>query len=185
MKKSTYLVIACLVAFLVGGVYYFVKEEAPESPKQAQEASEPAAKPFFTGNAIVEEQDGKRLWELTAETIEIDPNTKQARLVNIKGVFYQDKGGKIEITAPGAVMDTKTKDITMTGNVKAVSSDGATFTANEALWKGKDRMLFGTGGVTLTRDDTVIIGDKLESDANMEKVRVQGNARVIKGGASK
>lgn len=184
MKKTTYLLIACLVVLLAGGMYYFLKEEAPAPPQTQETGTNTAANAMFVGNSIVEEQNGKRIWELSAEKIEVEPNTNKLKLTNIKGIFYKDDGGTIEVTAPEAIMDTKTRDVVMTGSVKAVSSDGATFTAREARWAGQDRRFFGSGDVRLTRDDTVITGDRIESDANMAKVRVEGNAHVVKGGAS-
>lgn len=182
MKNKKVLVILCIVLLLVGGVYYFTQNESGNPPQTAQESGD--AKPVFVGNQIIEEDHGKRLWELVAERIEIDPDTKKARMFNLKGIFYKEDGGTIEITAPEATMDNNTKDILMSGNVKAVANDGATFTAREARWDGKQRYFYGTGGVTLTKEDTVITGDQIESDANMEKVKVEGNARVVKGGAS-
>lgn len=182
MKKRKYLIIACAIILLAGSLYYFMKEEPANPPQAAQEAGD--NKPVFLGNSIVEEDNGKRLWELKADRIEVDPKTKMAKLINLRGIFYKEDGSHIEITAPEAIVDANTKDITMTGSVKAVASDGSTFIAREARWEGKRRYLYGSGGVTLTKDDTVITGDQIESDANMEKVKVQGNARVVKGGAS-
>lgn len=181
--KKTYLLIACIAVLLAGGLYYLLREDA--APPQTQEAGTgTSANAMFVGNTIVEEEGGKRIWELTAEKIEMEPNSDKVRLTNIKGTFYKKDGGTIVITAPDALTDTKTRDVFLTGNVKAVSNDGATFTAREAHWAGQDRRFFGSGDVRLTRDDTVITGDRMESDENMAKVRVEGNAHVVKGGAS-
>jgi len=184
MKKTTYLMIACCLLFLGGGLYYFLRAE-PITPKTPAEVAsvEPAATLSYVGNLITEEKDGKRLWELGAETIEIDVNTKNMKLKNVKGVFYQDNGGKIDISAPEAVMDSKTKDIVMTGKVQAVASDGATFSAQEVRWMGLEQRFYGTKDVQLTKDNTVMSGDNIESDANMAKIKVYGHAKVIKGGS--
>jgi LPS export ABC transporter protein LptC len=177
-------VIASIIVVLVGVLYYFVKEEPPLPPPLPAEVAQDTESGImsYAGNELVEEQDGKRLWELNAETIEVDPNTKKATLKNMKGIFYRDNGGQITITAPQAFIDTQTKEILMVGEVHAVSSDGATFTAREARWFETDRHFLGTGGIKLTRDDTLITGDQIESDANMEKIKVQGHAYVQKGG---
>jgi hypothetical protein len=78
---------------------------------------------------------------------------------------------------------TESKDIELFGDIKAVSStDGAVFTAPRALWKGKERTFKGFDGITLTKGDTIITGQEIETDAAMEKAIVRGKARVIKGG---
>jgi len=182
--KKAYALIACVIIVLAGGLYYFLKDEGVTPPPTQAAKSEQPAIMSYSGNSIIEEQDGKRLWELSAETIEINPQTKQVQLKNVKGVFYQTNGGKIEIVAAQAVYDTTSRDIVMNGQVKAISSNGAVFTAREAQWAGKDRRFYGTGDVTMTREDTVITGDRIESDGNMEKIKVLGNARVRKGGSA-
>lgn len=183
MKNKKLLMIACTIILVISSVYYFTRDNTADPQQTAQESSE--TKPVFIGNEIVEEENGKRLWELKADRTEIDPQTKTVKLVNLKGIFYKDDGSSIEIIAPEASMDANAKSIFMSGYVKAVSSDGATFTAREARWEGKTKYFYGTGGITMTKEDTVITGDKIESDANMEKVKVEGNARVVKGGAPK
>lgn len=185
MKKATYLAIACFILVVAGGIYYFVKDEPlpppPEPPKQAAQ-SDPASFLTFAGSSIVQEEDGKKVYELGAESIEVDPKTKKVYFKNLKGSFYQPKGGKIELVASLATLDSNTRDIFMEGSIKAVNEEGVTFMAEKARYDGKDRRLFGSGGVKVIRDDTVISGDNLESDANMVKYRVTGNARVTKGG---
>lgn len=183
MNKKSMFLITCVVLMLVAGVYYFIRDESPKAPP-AQVANNDQQIMSYSGNSIIEEQDGKRLWELGAETIEIDPKTKQAVMKNLKGVFYQDNGGKLEIVALQAIYDTKTRDIVMSGQIKATSSDGAIFTADSARWAGGNRRFYGTGGITVTRDDTTIFGDRIESDANMQKIKVEGNARIRKGGSA-
>lgn len=183
MGKTKYLIVACIGIILAGGLYYFLKDEQlmPKAPVQVAD-NEQAAVVSYIGNSIIEEKDGKRLWELGAETIEVDAATKNVKFKNLKGVFYQEKGGKIDITAPEAIMDNKNKDISMNGKVQAVASDGATFTAQETRWSNKERRFYGAGSVSLTKDDTVMTGDKIESDANMENIKVSGHAKITKGG---
>ena len=98
MKKTTYLIIACCALFLAGGLYYFFRDEPikPKQPVQAADTSQ-AATISYVGNTITEEKDGKPLWELGAETIEVDVNTKNVKMKNIKGVFYQETAVKLTL----------------------------------------------------------------------------------------
>lgn len=183
MKKNTYLMSACFLILLAGCLYYFLKDE-PLQPKEAVVESQVAETTTlsYTGNSITEEKDGKRLWELAAETIDVDVNTKNMTLKNIKGTFYQDNGGKIEITAPVAFMDSKTKDISMSGKVHAVSSDGGDFTAQETRWSDKEQLFYSSGNIVFKKNDTVLSGDKLQSDKDMIKIKLSGHAKILKGG---
>ena len=176
----------CAGLLLIGGLYYFNREEpSPKAPDTTTaQPADTSGFLAFNGSSYEERKDGTAVWEIEAETIEMDPATKMIYLKGIKAIFYQEDGGRIDITAPVATMDSKTKNITMDGDVKAVSSkDGAVFTAKQALWAAQERKLTGTGGITLTRDDTVITGDLLETDQNTQKYKVRGHARVIKKGA--
>lgn len=185
MKKNTYVLFACIGFLIVWGLYYFMRAEGPAPVPSLQPKEEQNATMLYTGNSIIQEKNGKRMWELQAEKIEVDVETQNVRLKTVKGVFYQDNGGKLEITAPEGAMDSRTKDVLLTGKVNALASDGATFSAKEVKWTDQQGKLYGNGEVVLTKEDTVITGDHIESDANMEKVKVQGNARVQKGGAGR
>jgi LPS export ABC transporter protein LptC len=170
---------------LAGVVYYFVRPEplpTPEVPKQAN--SDAATNMSFEGSNIVEEKDGKRVWELTAVTIQVDANTKDVQLSDLKGVFYRENGGKIDITAKQGRIDNKTHDIYLDGDVHAVSNDGAVFTAAKSKWAETERHFYGSGGIKITRDDTVITGDTINTDEKMEHIKVEGNAHIVKGGVT-
>lgn len=182
MKKTTYLIIACVVLFLAGCLYYFLKDESSIPQKEVEVKTSQSTNLSYVGNSITEEKDGKRLWELSAETIEIDTDTKNMKFKNMKGIFYQDTGGKIDIIAPEAVVDSKTKEILMVGKIQAIASDGTTFSAQEMRWSSLEQRMYGSGNVLLTKDDTVMTGDHLEGDKNLSKIKVFGHANVVKRG---
>lgn len=185
MNKTAYLSLACAILLLLGGLYYFFREEPalPVAPKETQQAAaQPASNLTFATSSIVEEKNGKKVWELSADSIEADAAGQLIYLKNIKGNFYQEKDGKVELVAQEGVLDTKTHDITVQGAVTATSSDGAVFTAPQVRYAEQSKIFYGTGGITLTRGDTVITGNEIEADTALEKVKVQGNAKVLTGG---
>lgn len=181
MNKSVITLFLC--TFLaVGGVLYWAFSNQPQI--SVENVDDPANNSLsYAGNTLTEEKDGKKIWELTAETITVDPVTKNITLKNINGVFYQDDGNNIHLTAPTALYDNKTHDITITEKVIATRSDGSNFTASQVLWQNSIQKFTGEGSVKVVKEDTVITGDKLETDAGMNKVKVEGNAHIIKGGA--
>ena len=181
MKKNTYILFACILFLLGWGLYYFFRAEAPKTLPSVQPQAEESAKMLYSGNTLVQEKNGKKIWELTAEKIEVDTQSKNVQLKSVKGIFYQDNGGKLELTAPLAAMDNETKDVILQGRVEAIGEEGTSFSAQEIKWLDKEQKIYGTGNIILKKADTVITGDHIESDANIEKVKIQGNAHIQKG----
>lgn len=184
MSKKSYMIIGLVFCVLAGMLYYFIKDE-PIIPKQdKQEAPQASANTLsYAGSTIVEEKDGKRVWEITADKMEVDSKTQNAELINIKGVFYKEDGQKIDLTAKHGLVNNKTHDIELDGDIQAVASDGASFNAPKAKWVSATQHFFGFDGVVVKQQDTVITGQELESDVELKKVKVSGNARIRKGGA--
>lgn len=184
MNKKTYMIMGVVVSLLMGMLYYFIKEE-PIIPKpDKQEAPQSLANTLsYIGSTLVEEKDGKKQWELTAEKIEVEPGTENVTMTNIKGTLYKENGQKLALTAQHALINNKTHDISLDGDVKAATEDGATFAAPQAKWLSGEQRFYGSGGIKVMRQDTVITGDQVESDANLEKIKVSGNAHIRKGGA--
>lgn len=184
MNKTTYLSLTCAVLLIIGGLYYFFREEPQitEVPTTKPNPMQAGAKITFTGSAIIEEQNGRKVWELNAESIEADAGSKQVYLKNMKGTFYQDAGGKVEVTAREGILDTKTNDITLQGEMKVTSSEGAVFTAPRGSYAEQSKIFTGIGGIILTRGDIIITGDKIDADLKLEQVKIQGNAKVVTGG---
>lgn len=185
MNKMAYVSLACALLLVIGGLYYFFREEPvlPDTvPAVEQTTPQAASNLTFAGTAIIEEKNGQREWELNAESIEADASGKLVSLKKLKGIFYQANGGKVDIIAQEGILDTKTHDITLQGDIKATSSEGTVFTAPQGRYEEQTKTFSGTGGITLTRGDTIITGDKIDADTNLEIVKVQGNAKVVTGG---
>ena len=183
LSKSAYRAIACTLLIIAGGLYYFNKTELPPPPVvQEAKADDGSANITFFGSKIVEQQDGKKQWEVEAESVQMNPGTNRAQLINFQATLYRADGSKLHLVGRQAELDTKTRDIHMSGDIKATNSDGAVFTSATARWAAKERKFFGGGGITMTRGDTVVTGDRVEGDEQLEKVKVFGNARAVKGG---
>ncbi|MBP2646310.1 MAG: hypothetical protein H6Q75_1750 [Firmicutes bacterium] len=181
VKRTTYAGIVFIVLVVLLGLYYFNKEENLTPPAEVAVEQKPVSNISFEGSSIVERQGGKKIWELSAGTIQVDQTTNKVYFNNFTGILYQNSGGELHLTAKEAWFDNNTKELSINGDIKAVSSDGANFSAQQAQWFGKEDKIYAEGGIVLQREDTVITGDTLESDASLTKVKIQGNAHVRKG----
>ena len=46
----------------------------------------------YDGNVLSEEKNGRKIWDLTAEHIDVDVKTRDAKLEKLKGHFYAEDG---------------------------------------------------------------------------------------------
>lgn len=180
MDKRKAAVIGVIAAVLFGVVVWAFRMPETTAPPGAPEAQQQPM--TYADNVLSEEKDGKRLWELTADAIAIDPTSQNAELQNVRGTFYQESGKTVVVTAPAALYDTAAKTIALSGGATAIASDGARLEAQRMLWQSGPRQFSGEGQVRLRRASTVVMGDKIESDPGFRKFKVSGNARVIEGG---
>jgi LPS export ABC transporter protein LptC len=163
---------------IAGGLYYFLREEPLTDNRQEAITTRMA----FSGSKLTEDQDGKRIWELTARVMEVDPKTRWVYLTDLDGVLFRADGTRIVVTAKNAVVDPQTRNLEMSGAINMKASDGPTFTADKGRYVAKDRKIFAAGSIRATKDDYVLTANELETDDKFDKIVVKGKARIVKGG---
>ena len=177
-RKNTLLYGLIIVLIICGGLYYFLREETLEDTRKESVVSRMA----FSGTSMVEEQDGQKLWELTARVMEVDAKTRWVYMTVMVGVLHRKDGTKIDFTAKNGIVDPQTRNIEMSGRIDMKASDGPTFSADMGKYIAKDRKIFASGSIRATKDDAVLTANELETDDRFEYIVVKGNARIIKGG---
>ena len=180
MKQKIIAVIA-LFALLIGGFFWYISDEGPDIVQKVKEQS-PDRMMSYSGNTLKEEKDGKLVWEVTAETIQIDIQTNAAVMQNMKGAFYRADGTVTELSAKEASYDQKENVITMNGTIEARQSDGGKLKADSARYDGKKKHLYCDGNVEVNKGGYLITGDHLVADQVTGKLRVDGNAHAIQIG---
>jgi LPS export ABC transporter protein LptC len=178
LSKNFILYSLLIAAILVGGLHYFVREEPLEDKKQESIVTRMA----FSGSNMSEDIDGKRVWELTARVIEVDPKTRLVYMTDLKGTLYRTDGSKIGLTAKTAVIDPKTRNIEMDDGLAMKTDDGAALKADKGRYQAQERKIYASGSVRATQDDTVLTANELETDDKFAMILAKGNARIVKGG---
>ncbi len=137
----------------------------------------------FDGNTISEEKDGRILWTINAENIEMDVDTKDASLTNVKAVFNFEDGRTVELKAPKAVFIDKTHHLTITEGIEGKSSDGGKFSCQEIEWLSEEDMLAMKGDAKLEyeKDKLKASADRIESTNGFKKFKATGKAHFEKG----
>ena len=181
-KQYTYLLAAALAVFLIYGLYYFLRDEPIDIPKPSADKTDTRKMLMFSGNKMIEEKNGKIQWEIAAENISVNPKSRDASLQKVTAVLYQQDGSKITLKSKQGTMDSETRDITLQEDVQVEAEGQAVkLFARELKWSPAKRQLSGRDNIKIIRDDTVITGDFLEADEPIQKIKVWGNAHIVKG----
>lgn len=180
MKKQIAAVIAGSI-LMIGGFIWYVSDEGPGISDIVKDQV-PDMTMSYSGNVLKEERNGKVIWELTAEKIEVDSNSQNAVLKKVNGKFYSDDGVVTNLVAEKATYDQKKNLITLNGAIHAEQSDGGSLKADQAKYDAKKRQLQCQGHVELNKGGYLVTGDRMVADDTKGKIRVDGNAQAVQIG---
>ena len=175
MSKKARILVAAIGAVAIALVVWAVST-VPEAPVPQVQPEKRIMS--YDGNTISEEKNGRKLWDLTSEKIEVDVDTQDMKLTGITGHFYAEDGKLAELKADGGVYGGKSKDVKLSGNIIVTYSDGAVLTSKELEWKNEAEILTASGDVKATREDVLITADKLEASESFNKIKAIGHAHI-------
>ncbi len=191
---------ALAAALILAGLWYVGRGDPSAPARQRPAAPSPAgtavpaptlaAAPRPSGTPLlpavtVEEgrirgadPSGRVQWELRALTLQVDADRDEVRLTGVEGTFLEQGKPAVTFTAPLARFDMQTRNITLSGGVRARAGSGRSVDAQEIRYLASRRLLVATGGVRLTQERMVVRADRLESDVALRRTRLTGHITV-------
>lgn len=185
--KHKKILLGVLAAAVLIGAFLWAILSVPEPPA----IDEPSRVMSYEGNTLSLEKDGRTVWQLTAETIEADVDGKAAEAKNIEGVFHEDDGRELRLTAPHARYDMTTKDLVIDGGVKVETSDGIRLTSREVVWSSATEVLAAVGDAELRHEAEALraSAERIESSDGFQRFKASGKdgkkAQIEKGSGAK
>ena len=182
MNKKQKAIMAVLLAILAGAIVWAVSTvPAPPAPQPEQPSNK--IMKYTGGNTLSEEKDGKKLWELTAETMDVNVETQDAECTNITAKFYQENGDTVELQAPHGSYEAASKNLKLDGGIDAHTSKNASLSSETLVWDAAASTLTAAGNAKITHEDMEATGDELQSSDGFEAFKATGHAHIVKGKA--
>jgi len=122
-------------------------------------------------------RDGKTQWHLEAESASLS-GQKKLVLKTPAVVFYRENGRKIYLTAQTGVLNKKTNNITMSGNVVA-RTDGYRFEAESAEYDHNRRFLNAPTPVKIISNRGELVADAMTYDLGTSRATFSGNVQGV------
>lgn len=171
--------------YIVGGIaiaagIFFWLMQGGSVPKNTAKAPVVASHEL-RDTELHETVNGKRVWELQIGSLVYDKKRDTNILKNVRGKFYREDGSVLSLTSKSGEASMKTKDIILIDSVKGVLSTGGTVTADKMTWVNAKKLVIGEGHVKIVKDNVVATANKGTMDTGLEKLRLEGKAKVVKG----
>ncbi len=132
--------------------------------------------------SLVRMLNGKTKWKLKADTSTF-LDSERVRLGKTELRIFGDKGDeKMIIRGDHGEVNERTHNIKITGNVVGISSDGGQLLTEELYWRDRTGKIYTLPGVevTITYEDSVIVGEELEADPELETAKLKDVTGTIR-----
>ena len=174
-------------AVLLLALIVWAVRSVPDVPNEG--TTEPTKVMKYSDNTISAEKNGRTIWKLSAEYMEMETDTQNASFTNASATFYQEDGRTAVLTAPHGYYDAQSKNLKIDGGVNIKTSDGAELTCNELDWTDADGMLAAVGEAKVVKEADALLGtgERIESTDGFNKFKIKGSdkqkAHLAKGSA--
>ncbi len=178
-KKYVYIVaftliaFACLWAFIYASIITnSFKNKISSQTYQNKEAN-------IENLLVTETKDGKKLWELYAETGKYSDVNNIVFLEDLIGNFYDDDKVKASFKADKGTYNSTNKNIILSDNVILVYDDGTNITTERLEYKGKNEDIVAVGNVRIEKpDEAIIIGSKAILKGDFSDFHIEGRTKT-------
>lgn len=174
-NKITLAVIVIVAAFAVMLYVFMHPETTPDQEVSPDKLVE------FNGSEIEEKQNGKLVWRLTAEKIQIDPDTQLMYFTKPQALIIGEDGTQFIVTSDKGVVDRQKRTIEIKPPMKAYTDKNDTLQTDGSVYYNMDTRMIKGGKVEIHRHDhTHLKADAFETNSSLDKVTLTGHAQVTK-----
>lgn len=124
--------------------------------------------------------DNFKIWDLDARTARTLEDGQKLVLEDLRMTFYQRSGSDYQLSADQGELDMDSRNMRITGNVKAVMPDNATIETTSAFYDNTSRIITTNDPLTITRKNLVMQGTGMVANLDTETVSILKNVRVVK-----
>lgn len=173
------------IVLLLGGVSFLVwRNFRFAAPEKLVEVLPDNVDVAFDNVDYTETRGDKRFWRLQADSVEHLAERREARLKNVRMVFYdQGEFGDIHLSAQRGKWFSETGNIELVGDVVAKSAEGQALYCQQLFYDNKAEQITSETAVRLVAKDMVTTGKGLQVLLPQQRMVIlkQVKTRVVMG----
>jgi len=187
MLKRNYLwVVLILILITSLSVYLFYKErgndslQAEEKIEESEEFVEVEEAPVKIEQGMVSGiKNGQKEWEIEAGKISLGKDRKNTIFEEIKkAIIFKDDKPNLDIKAKKCIADMKSKSMELVGDVIIETEEGDILKGERFYWNSEEETLSSINPVEIRVKDKIISAEQFTSDAELNNLQLEGNAKV-------
>jgi len=129
----------------------------------------------FEKLTITQLDDGKILWEITAETATIEKKSNQSNLINIKGKIFQNNVPVLFLQAAKANLTLSGLKVSLQGNpvaTFAIQNRDYTLSADTLFLDPDNKFFIGEGNIKVSAKELTLLGQYFKVDLANQIVHI-------------
>jgi LPS export ABC transporter protein LptC len=183
-KKPTKIKIILLatITIALGSVIavYIQSRSNTNVGQQVAKSEEPDAALLVDKIQQTATRDGKKEWMLEASSGHLVDKTQQLILKDVKVTFFLDDNSEILLTADQGILETRSNDMKVSGNVILKNNEYKLLT-DTLSYQHKRRVVFSKSPVKISGTSAQVAADSLKYDLNTKKLTLQGGIATTIG----
>jgi|GEM_PF-1059998 len=130
------------------------------------------------GNLVGTDDQGHVRWRILADDMTLQQAQQTVALKNVHATFFDNDGSRMLVNGETGAYNTRTREVTVGGNVHGVTSTGRELFADTVHYSPQSRQVEGRGHVRVVQERVIMYADSMISDLTLGQTRFFGNVHM-------
>ena len=130
------------------------------------------------GNLVGTDDKGHMRWQILADDMMLQQAQQTVALKRVRATFFDNDGTRMRVNGDTGSYDTRTREVTVGGNVHGVTSSGRELYADTVYYSPRSQQVEGRGHVRVVQERVVMYADGMVSDLTLGQTRFFGNVHM-------
>jgi LPS export ABC transporter protein LptC len=130
------------------------------------------------GNLVGTDDQGHMRWQILADDMMLQQSQQTVALTRVRATFFNNDGTRMLVNGDRGTYDTRTREITVGGDVHGVTSAGRELFADTVYYSPQARQVEGRGHVRVVQERVIMYADRMISDLTLGQTRFFGNVHM-------
>src|SRR5579864_3136119 len=130
------------------------------------------------GNLVGTDAQGRVRWRVLADDMILRQAQQTVALKNVRATFFDNDGTSMLVNGDTGTYNTRTREVTVGGNVHGVTSAGRELFADTVYYSPQSRQVEGRGHVRVVQERVIMYADSMVSDLTLGQTRFFGNVHM-------